>query len=325
MHRLVFLLPLVACAEPEPRVPGPAWEQRADLPARRLEASAAAVGTRLVVVGGFATGDREVPALAIAREVLQFDPFAEPADAWRVLPVEAPLEVTHAGLAGVGGSVYLLGGLTGTAFVPSAAAYRLAPGATAWEPLADLPEPRGAAAVVAASGHIFLIGGETAAGFTDTILDYEIASNTWTTLAAKLTTPRSHAAALREADGTLIVAGGIGPQGPLGDTAALRLGATVWEPREPMPTPRGGCAYGELYGDLVCAGGELGTAVTRAVEIYDPTEDTWTIAPELPAERAGAPGAVVASRLYVIGGSASLAFEPTATLYEFDVLATIPR
>ncbi|HLL22974.1 MAG TPA: kelch repeat-containing protein [Kofleriaceae bacterium] len=156
------------------------------------------------------------------------------------------------------------------------------------------------------------------------MLDYSVATNTWAELPA-LPTPRSDAAASRREDGTFFVAGGLAEQGVLGDVYALRLGSQTWELRAPMPTPRAGCAYGELFGELVCAGGDQGGAASRAVESYDPTLNEWTVLPELPVERAGAPGAIATSRLFVIGGSPSMAFEPTSTLFELDVLATIPR
>jgi hypothetical protein len=318
VRRLILLLGLVGCDAPEMDPPGPPWTERTALTDRRLEASAAGVGARLVVLGGFVN-----ESLEITRELLQYDPFL---DAWSVHPVPAPEAFTHAGLASVGGSLYLLGGLEGSAFTPNGRAWRLRPGATGWEALADMPagHERGAAAVVVSSGHIFLLGGEITGGFTDTILDYEISSNTWSVYPATLTTARSHAAAMREDDGTFIIAGGNSIQGPLGDTFALRLDGMI-ELRAPMNTPRGGCAYGVLYGQLVCAGGEIGTNVSRVVEVYDPTDDEWTIVAEMPIERAGAAGAVVTSRLYVVGGSQTNAFTPTSTLYEFDLLDTLPR
>ena len=318
VRRMILLLGLVGCDAPEPDPPGPPWTERTALGDRRLEASAAGVGSRLVVVGGFVN-----EALEISRDVLEYDPFL---DTWSVHPLAAPEAYTHAALASVGGTIYLLGGLEGTAFTPSGRSWRLRPNGTAWEPVADLPvgQERGASAVVASNGHIFLLGGETAGGYTDTILDYEIASNTWSVLPMTLTTPRSHAAAMREDDGTFIVAGGNSLQGPLGDTFALSLDGTV-ELRSPMNTARGGCAYGVVYGQLACAGGEIGTQVSRVVEVYDPNDDEWTVVAELPIERAGAAGAVTTSRLFVVGGSETSAFIPTSTLYEFDLLDTLPR
>ncbi|MDQ3335885.1 MAG: hypothetical protein M4D80_12015 [Myxococcota bacterium] len=328
MRRLIVLLGLVGCASPDTDRRGEPWTERTALPDRRLEASATGVGARLVVIGGFVN-----ESLEISRDVLQYDPFR---DEWSVHPLQAPEAFTHAALTSVGGSLYLLGGLEGSAFTPSGKSWRLRPNATTWEALADMPigHERGAAAVVVSTGHIFLLGGEIAGGFTDTILDYEISSNTWSVHPMKLTTARSHAAAMREDDGTFIIAGGNGIQGPLGDTFALRLDGMV-ELRAPMNIARGGCAYGVIFGQLVCAGGEIGTAVSRVVEVYDPTDDEWTVPTiggrwlaaiaEMPLERAGAAGAIVTSRLYVVGGSQTNALTPTNTLYEFDLLDTLPR
>jgi N-acetylneuraminic acid mutarotase len=320
------LIGLGACCEPKPDPPEPAWQQLADMPSRRLEAAAAGLGARFIVLGGFATSDREVPPLEITREILEYDPFGR---TWTSLPIEAPEAWTHANLAGFGGSLYLLGGLEGTNFVASGKAFRLLPSRVTWDMLAPMPPglERGAAAVVISRGHIFLFGGATSTGETASVLDYVIAEDRWQEL-PPLPTPRSHAAAMRtDDDGTFIVAGGIGPQGPLGDVWSLSVGDTMWRPRNPMPTPRGGCAYGELYGFLICAGGETATGPTDIVEVYDPNPaiDEWTTKPEMPEPRAGAPGAIVTSRLLVAGGSATTAFEPTSTLFEFDLLDTLPR
>lgn len=330
MRRFALLIALVACNDSDARAPGPPWIERTGLyiegsgwlsvvgVERRLEASASALGSRLAVVGGF-----EESTLAISREVLLYDPFR---DSWSYGPA-APEAFTHAGLASSGATLYMLGGLEGAAFTPSGKSWRLDPGATAWEPLADMPaeEARGAAAVVVSTGHIYLLGGETAAGYAANILDYAIATNTWSVYPIPLPSPRSHAAAMREGDGTFIIAGGVSTQGVLGDTWALPLPPREIEPRAVMNTPRSGCAYGVLFGQLVCAGGATTGGVSTVVEVYDPTLDVWTVSTEMPMPRAGAPGAVVASRLYVVGGTATTTLDPTSTLLEFDYLDTLPR
>ncbi len=322
--RSLLLLGLVACVETSPEPPQPPWQQKADLldGRRRVEASAAALGTKLVVIGGFATSDTEVPRLEINREILEYDPFT---DTWSLLDVAAPEAWTHAQLAAVGGSLYLLGGLEGDLLVPSGRTWRLRPGATEWEPLAPMPEGRGAAAVVATPNHVYLFGGITPAGTTATVLDYVISANRWDEL-PPLPTPRSHSAAMQMQDGTLIVAGGLGPSfEPLGDVYGLPVGSQTWELRDPMPTPRGNCAYGVVFSKLVCAGGASAMGASRVTEAYDPNTNTWSMLPDMPVERAGAAGAVVAGRLYVAGGSATLTLQPTSTLFQFDLLDTVPR
>ncbi|MEJ7599504.1 MAG: hypothetical protein WKG01_16470 [Kofleriaceae bacterium] len=127
---------------------------------------------------------------------------------------------------------------------------------------------------------------------------------------------------MRDGDGTLIVAGGLrglGSNEPLAEVHMLPVLGTSWQPRAPMPTARGGCAYGVSYGQLVCAGGEAGSSALAVVESYDPRLDTWSTRPPLPVPRAGTPGAVVGQQLYVPGGAAALVFEPTDTLFVFGL------
>ncbi len=316
---LAALAALAGCADPEPVRPDGPWRAGPELPGPRLEAAVAALGTRLVVAGGFSTSSGQ-----ITREVIALDTLG---GTWAALP-DLPVAWTHGALAASAGTLYLLGGLEGTAYVARGEAYALDPDAETWRDLPPLPagEERGAAAVVVSPPHIYLLGGASTTGALASVLDYNLTTSTWTRL-PDLPTARSHAAAIRIADGTLIVAGGLAdPTGaPLGDVHALPLGAAAWEPRRPMPTPRGGCAHGQALGWLICAGGEAGSSALRVVEAYDPIGDTWMTLPELPVARAGAPGAVIGQQLYVPGGSGSLAFEPTSTLLVCSLIDALPR
>jgi Kelch motif protein len=132
---------------------------------------------------------------------------------------------------------------------------------------------------------------------------------------------------MRLADGTLIVAGGLANQtgAPQGEVYALPLGAAAWQLRRPMPIRRGGCAYGEALGQLICAGGEAGSSALRTVESYDPFADAWTELPDAPVARAGAQGAVIGQQLYIPGGAGSLTFDPTSTVLIFSLLDALPR
>jgi N-acetylneuraminic acid mutarotase len=302
--------------------PDSPWREGAEMPGRRLEPAVAALGTRLVVAGGFSTSARE--GLEITREVLVLDTFT---GKWGALP-ELPVAWTHGALAASAGTLYLLGGLEGETFVARGEAFVLGPDDDAWRELPPLPDgqERGAAAVVVAPPHIFLIGGSSTAGALASVIDYSIASGTWTQL-PDLPSPRSHAAAMRLGDGTLIVAGGIADRtgAPLDEVLALPLGATEWQPRRPMSTPRGGCAYGQALGRLVCAGGEAGSSVLRVVEAYEPYADAWTELPELPEARAGTTGAVIGQQLYIPGGASALVFEPLPTVVIGSLVDALPR
>lgn len=317
------LVALTACSSPAtPRDGGPsAWSEQLPLPEPRLEPGVTALGQRLVVAGGFDD------SLTIRRDVYALDLFAQE---WSVLP-EAPVARTHVNLAGASATLYLLGGHEGADFLARGESFALdtdLEGAT-WRPIAAMPagEERGAAGVVVSPPHIFLIGGASTTAALSSVLDYNFSTDTWTTL-PPLPSPRSHAAAMRRQDGTLIVAGGLASlssTAPLAEVWRLPPGAQAWEPGAAMPMARGGCAYGVVLGQLVCAGGEAGAAALRSVLIYDPVNDVWSTSEDLPEPRAGTQGAVIGGRLLVPGGAASLEFRPTATTYMFSLLETLDR
>jgi len=301
------------------------------MPRRALEPGVAALGQQVVVAGGFDTSVRE--GLDITGRV---DAFDTTDGTWGTLP-DAPVRWTHPNLAAVGGTLYLLGGLEGVQYAARGEAFALDSLDHVWRPIApmDPADARGASGVVTAPGRVYLLGGASSTAALATCLEYDITADRWTRL-PDLPAPRSHPAAMRRADGTLIVAGDLASldaSDPRGEVWALPppgAASRVWQPRAAMhqpadPDTRGGCAYGVVLGELVCAGGEGGQAARRVVESYDPYTDVWTAREAMPVERAGTQGAVVGGRLFVPGGSGTLAFEPTDTLYIYEPLDTAPR
>lgn len=315
---------LAACSDPQP--PGPAkspWSLGSELPSPRLEAGVTSLGQRLIVVGGF---DQNVAqGLRITTEVLSLDPLT---GIWSNLP-DAPVAWTHANVASGSSTLYLLGGLETNSFLARGESFALdldLPDPQ-WRAIASMPAgmERGAAAVVTMPPHIYLIGGASTSDALATVLDYDFSTDSWSML-PELPMPRSHAAAMRLDNGTLIAAGGLSSldsSRPLGDVWGLRLNALTWEPLAPMRRARGGCAYGTVFGHLICAGGEAGTGAVETVETYDPNMAAWTTQEDMPERRAGMGGAVIGGRLYVPGGASALQFEPTTSLYVFTYLDTL--
>lgn len=315
---------LAACSEPPPPDPaGSPWSEGPMLPAPRLEAGVAALGQRIIVLGGF---DQSVAqGLRITPEVLSLDLLTEQ---WTSLR-DAPVAWTHPNVAGASATLYLLGGHDTTSFLARGESFALdldVPDPQ-WRAIAPIPpgSERGAAAVIAAPPYIYLLGGASTSDALATCLKYDFSTDRWSTL-PDLPMPRSHAAGMRLEDGTLIVAGGLSSldsSRPLGDVWALPPNATAWEPRAPLRRARGGCAFGVVFGHLICAGGEAGTGAVETVETYDSNIDTWTTQEDMPEGRAGTRGAVVGGRLFVPGGAAALQFEPTTSLYVFTFLDTL--
>lgn len=293
------------------------------MPSPRLEPGVATLGRRIVVLGGF---DQNLSqGLRITNDVISYDPEA---DAWTDLR-DAPVAWTHVNLAGSSATLYLLGGLEGPSFLARGESYALDTDVPdpQWRPLAPIPAgyERGAATVIVSPPQIFLLGGVSTSDALATNLVYNFATDTWSML-PDLPSPRSHAAGMRRADGTLIIAGGLSSldaSRPLAETWALPQNATEWVRLADMNVARGGCAYGVALGQLICAGGESGAAALRSVESYDPLVDQWMLLTEMPEERAGTQGAVLSNKLYVPGGSTTLQFQPTSTLFVFSLLGTL--
>lgn len=339
MRRPVLLVAVLiaGCAEQPAPPAGDPWSEipLPDLwpgpPRRRLEPAVTALGTELVIAGGFSTSQDE--GLEITDEVLVLDTLT---GAWRALP-PTPVRWTHAALAAVGATLYLLGGLEDVAGTASGQAFVLPPGADAWQELPAMPTPRGAAAVLVAPPLIYLIGGIDGTTPFASVLAFDTIDRTWLVdPLPPLPLARSHAAAMRQADGTIIVAGGLDDAlRPLGDVWRLHPTADglAWEPAEPMPVRRGGCAYGTAFGALVCAGGEAGSVALDVAERYDPAGlviddeavDVWSELPPMPEARAGARGATIGGKLFVVGGSRSLAFEPTGSILVLSFVDTIDQ
>ncbi len=338
---LLGLLGLLGCEDAPalPDAPASPWSQLM-LPGgeRRLEPAVTANGTRLVIAGGFETSFAE--GLVITDEVLVLDTLRQDTitAGWSTLP-SLPVRWHHGALAAVGGTLYLLGGFEGPGGIVRGESFMLPLGANEWIELAPMPAgfERAAAGVAVASGTIYLLGGASASGPVATVLEFDLIDRTWSRLTrtidgsevpVDLPTARSHVAGMLADDGSLIVAGGLDAANrALGDVYRLPLGSATWELRAPM-TSRGGCAYDVVFGSLVCAGGELASTTSDVVERYDPLtppgspSDVWETLPPIPEPRGGTQGAVIGTRLYLPGGSATRLLEPTDSVFVLNLLDT---
>jgi hypothetical protein len=304
--------------------PATAWKLGPPLPRRALAPGVALFGQRVVVAGGLVAAAGEGGAATP-----RVDAFDVADEVWRPLP-DAPVAWTDSNLAVIGATLYMAGGLDGGA--ARGDAYQLDPLDEQWKPFAGLDptDARGAAGVATAPGRIFLIGGVSSTAALATCLEYDVLADQWTHL-PDLPAPRAHPAVMRRSDGALIVAGGFAsfdtsePRSnvwllppPGAEDRSWRQGALMRLPGS--PEIRGGCAYGVVLGNLVCAGGQAGGAVRTAVDSYDPYLDHWTVGEPMPVARTATQGAAFGGKLFVPGGAGSAALEPTDTLYIYSPL-----
>ena len=343
---------LVACkapvATPIDSVTSP-WSQGSNMPTPRLEAGVTALGQSVVVVGGFDTDQQA--GLDVTTTI---DVFDTQANAWTTPFPDAPVARHHVQVAAIGTTLYVLGGLDGAAnaaneYPARGDSYMLDTQVDplVWQPITPITAgfERGSAAVVVVPPRIYLLGGASTLNALASNIYYDIIQNAWCPGDActpdqqipDLPAPRSHPAAMRKTDGTLVLIGGLSMLTSDTETSDVfwlspdqQITTGAWAtisgtgaPLQPMPHARGGCAYGIVQGKMMCVGGEAGTSALSYTEGYDPLQNTWTEFPVMPEPRAGTLGAVVNQKLYVPGGAMAIVFEPTNTLFIFSPLDTM--
>ena len=236
----------------------------------------------------------------------------------------------HAAVAAADGSVLLIGGSRGEGTI-SDAIERLDPATGQIRRIGTLP-PGGRAMATAtrmANGQILLAGGVSSS--TDwRRADFVDERTGAVTPAGALSVVRVEHAAVRLADGRVLVTGGhsAGEQARLGVSDS----AEIWEPAtgsfrrlpRPMMIPRAGHSATLLPdGRVLIAGGYSSVAGYVFAEIFDPRDESFSALPEVQPMRAlHAALATDDGRVLLIGGETAFAGEeeptPMASVLRFD-------
>lgn len=151
--------------------PENAWRQAASLPVQLCDSALAALDGWLYVLGGW-------------------DGQNESAAVWRFHPSEGrwenaeslPRALRGARAVSLEGKLVLIGGSSADA--PSANVWQYDPQSerqigAAWEPRADLPQPRSGSAAAVLAGQVYLFGGSLKDGSPAPALQYSPAQNRW--------------------------------------------------------------------------------------------------------------------------------------------------
>lgn len=276
---------------------GMSWSRIPDIPTPRSEVAAALYQGQIYVIGGF--GGSSV--------VERYDRAAR---RWERMP-DLPIGVDHAMAAAINGpkpGVYVMGGNSGGAAI--ARAFRLAPGATAWEELAPMPEPRAAAAAVTRlsggpdliSPQIIVVGGATGGRLATSTLIYDGLLDEWIQR-ADIPTPRDHLAAVWLGDRVCAIGGRtLSMSRNLAALECYEPSADSWERLPAAPTARGGVGAGVAGQRLFFIGGEQPSGTFDEVEIYDPGTRTWSAGPDLPTPRHGMGIVSTGDQVFVMTG-----------------------
>jgi N-acetylneuraminic acid mutarotase len=226
--------------------------------------------------------------------------------------------VRSAVLAGLLALAWAVGGCVGRTTESPAPVDQKAPGR--WTELTPMPTARQEVAVGADGGRVWVIGGfGTSAEPVATVEMFDPALNAWETRAS-LPEPVHHATAAVVGNRLFVVGGFTG--GRVRWTASENVYEFVptretWEPRAPMPTPRGALAVAVLDG-LVHALGGSGESVSNAHEVYDPATNRWRAANAMPTARDHLAAVAFQGRVWALGGRASFVGEQYANVEIYD-------
>jgi len=230
-----------------------------------------------------------------------------------------PVRVHHQAQAGYNGKLYILGGCTRAISGEGGTtnAWEYDPAADAYKALAAIPGKRCSAQAEEVGGKIYLIGGleplENGMGTRVTGRNqmYDPATNTWTER-SPMPTARNHAFS-GVVNGKIYVIGGRIGAGNIPATTNIDVveeydpATNLWGVvKQRMPTPRSGGGAATYNGKIFVSGGELQnrqmSAAFRALEAYDPLNDTWEILPSMPSARHGDAAGFIGNKLHLVSG-----------------------
>jgi N-acetylneuraminic acid mutarotase len=179
-----------------------------------------------------------------------------------------------------------------------------------WAMKTPLPTARGYLQVAVVNGKIYAIGGSGPIGANE---EYDPTTDTWATKTSMPDPQQSFAVAVCQ--GKIYCIGGLG-LGMSADNKVYDPANDSWETKENMPTARYGLQANVLNGKIYCMGGKRWLGYNQGAEelnnneVYDPSNDTWTMKASMP-NPAGYVSAVVDNKIYVIGPGLTQVYDPS--------------
>jgi N-acetylneuraminic acid mutarotase len=247
--------------------------------------------------------------------VYEYDPGP---DKW-TKKKDIPVHVHHQAQAAFNGKLYIFGGclraISGEGGTTNV--WEFDPVADSYRALAPMPVKRCSAIAETVNGKIYVIGGleplENGMGTRVTGRNemYDPATNTWTDR-SPMPTSRDHAFSGVVNNKIYVIGGRIGA-GNIPATTNIDIveeydpATNLWGSiKDRMPTPRSGGGAATYNGKIYVGGGELQNrqlaAAFRALEAYDPVNNTWEILPSMPSSRHGNAMGFIANKLHVVSG-----------------------
>ncbi|SDW60424.1 Kelch repeat-containing protein [Marinobacter mobilis] len=278
------------------------WQTLAPSPTNLLDASAAAIGNKMYVVGG-KNASGHLSTLWI------YDALSDSWSQGANLPgvgVENPAVVAHNGL------LYVFGGSTGpfSGAVNNAAVYN--PSTGNWQSLAGMPTARGGATAQSVNGQIIVAGGMNSSGSSlATVEAFNPSTGLWLNLPPMQTRRDNPGSAVLNGEfyvfgGRTRNADGTAPEPALATVEKYNASNGSWVSQTPMPTGRRAMSVGTANGKAQITGGEHNPSNVSGVfeqnEEYDPDTNSWRSLTSAPTPRHGAATATINDIVHSVGG-----------------------
>jgi len=280
------------------------WIELPRMPIAGAEMGVIECGGKVHVIGGYARGNVNSG----------FHQVYDPANSSWSFKAPIPFACNHLSTAVIGRRIYSFGGFIEQNRCPHSRCFVYDVDADAWEPLPNLPRPRGAISAVALNGRVHLLGGRDIRS-TDWHEVYDPETKAYENLdLMRGSTPTQPFGGQRCHMGAVVVDNKIHAIGGRKDSYDFNTGLHAvydpatgkWSFRRPLPTPRSGLCCGYVGGKIVVFGGEAPGLVYETNEAYDPKTDRWETLAPMPVPRHGLHGATVAvvnDMVHVPGGA----------------------
>ena len=275
------------------------------MPTARSDLGVAVVDGRIYAIGGL-SGDVSVSNNE------QYDPVS---NSWTA---EMPMPTARSGfaIATYNGRIYVIGGTVGNGFVGNNEVYD--PSTNTWETKASMPTPRSDLSASVVNDKIYLIGGKKYSNlnpyFNQTNINevYDPANDSWSTKTSVPIAIYGYESATIE--GKIYIVGGSQTSKSQEQNEVSIDANQVYDPQTdnwtkatnlPFLASFGGAAATQDYlapARLYLAGGYSQNFLTSKTQVYNPYNNSWTVATSLSTPRADLALAIVDDVLYAIGG-----------------------
>lgn len=237
------------------------WHSVAPLQQKRSVCGAAAVGSKMYVVGGY-NGERAVET------VEEFDPTT---NSWRNV-ANLSQRRCSCGCAVLDGLLYVVGGVCGPLALNEVERYD--PVVDKWTRVPPMQDGRSGCGVAELGGLIYAVGGINGSGETVCTAEcFDPKTQRWQSVQSMHEARRSFG--LASLGGLLYACGGNDGVNDLNSLEVYDPQTNRWKPLVPMRFARMYCSVAVLDGRLYAVGGLDGTTTLDVVECYDPERGGW--------------------------------------------------